>query len=162
MVWLDPPHGPLPAQGHSQRAGWGRSLVGERGMLQRRPVWGDLGAGVPQDWAAQRTVWGTSSQSPCRGDSAVLGIPAPGELSLALTPVLATAQHGSLFPFPQLSATSYPTSSSNTSPSKTPLHLCLSLVLESDPKHQPLASVSSLSFLALIVTWKAEIVSSCS
>lgn len=60
----------------------------------------------------------------------------PGELSLAPTPVLATAQHGSP-PSPNSQPHPSPRSfSSNTSPSKTPF-ICAFPCSESDPKHQP-------------------------
>ena len=78
-------------EGHAaEKASLGRS--GSRGVL-----W---------DWSAQGTVQGTSSQSPFHGDSAVLGIPPHGELSLAPTPVLATAHHS---PPPSPNAQPHPT-----------------------------------------------------
>ena len=93
VVWPDPPHGPLPAlrDTASEQEGdgpWWGGHAAEKASLGR------CGSrGVLQDWSAQRTVQGTSSQSPCHGDSAVLGIPPHGEISLAPTPVLAIAHH---------------------------------------------------------------------
>ena len=113
-----------------------------------------------QDSTALGLIWGTSSQSPCHGDSAVLGIPAPWR-AFTCTNTCSSHSPARFSSFPQLSATSYPTFLFIKHQSQQdPLHLCLSLFWVW-PKTPALASVSSLSFLALIVTWKAQIVSSC-
>lgn len=93
-------------EGHSaEKASLGRS--GSRGMLQ--------------GWSAQRTVQGTSSQSPCLGDSAVLGVPAPWRAYACTTPVLTIANHSSLSP--------------NSQPHLTPRSFFIKHQSQQDPLH---------------------------
>ena len=135
VVWLDPPHGPLPAlrDTASEQEGdgpwWGGACCreGQSGeMWEQRstsglvcprdcpgnqlPVtlpWGLCCSGYPSPWRDFTCTNTCSSHSPPQSPS-----------------------------FPQFSATSYPTFSSNTSPRKTPL-ICAFPCSESDPEHQP-------------------------
>lgn len=105
--------GPGPGgEGHAaEKAGLGRS--GSRGMLQ--------------GWSAQRTAQGTSSQSPCLGDSAVLGVPAPWR-ACTCTNTCSNHSPPQFSSFPQLSATSHPTFLFIKHQSQQdPLHPCFSL-----------------------------------
>lgn len=108
-------------EGHAaEKASLGRS--GSRGMLQ--------------GWSAQRTVQGTSSQSPCLGDSAVLGVPAPWRACACTNTCSNHSQPVLLLP-PTLSHISpHVPFLSNTSPSKTPFIRAFPYS-ESDPKLQP-------------------------
>lgn len=101
-------------------------------MLQRRPVWGDLGAGVPQDWAAQRDCLGNQLPVTLPWGLCCSGYPCPLE-SFHLHQHLFWPQPSTVLPLP-------PT---------------LSHILPHVPFHQtpvPARPPSSVPFLVLSLT----------
>ena len=143
MVQLDPPHGPLPAlrDTASEQEGdgpwWGGDGPWWGGACCREGESGEIWeqeccrTGLPKGLSGE-----PAPSHPAMGTLLFWVSLPPGELSLAPTPVLATAQHGSP-PSPNSQPHPTPRSfSSNTSPSKTPF-ICAFPCSESDPKHQP-------------------------
>lgn len=160
MVWLDPPHGPLPAlrDTASEQEGdgpWWRGAFCREG--QSGEIW------------EQGNAAGLVCPKDCPGNQLPVTLPRGFCCSGCPCPLESLCLHNTCsnhsqpqFSFPQLSATSHPTflfyqTPVPARPPSSMLFLILSLIQNPSP-----GFCEQFAFLALIVTWKAEIMSSCS